>query len=116
MKLKQYGRQAPFARRGEGLNGKYAASPGSLLEPKKIPFKNAASAVMIRTACLPLGYDGRARPRLPTARCSPDWSSASQVERIEVEAEHPIMLALGAANHDERRYDAADTLMSGVPT
>src|SRR6266536_61886 len=34
----------------------------------------------------------------------------TQVEGIEVEAEHPIMLALGAANHDERRYDAADTL------
>jgi cytochrome P450 len=34
----------------------------------------------------------------------------TQVEGIEVEAEHPIMLALGAANHDERRYDAADSL------
>jgi len=33
----------------------------------------------------------------------------TQVEGM-VEAEHPIMLALGAANHDERRYDAADTL------
>src|SRR6266496_4235271 len=34
----------------------------------------------------------------------------TQVEGVEVEAERPIMLALGAANHDERRYDAADTL------
>ena len=34
----------------------------------------------------------------------------TQVEGIEVKAEHPIMLALGAANHDERRFDAADTL------
>jgi cytochrome P450 len=34
----------------------------------------------------------------------------TEVEGIEVEAEHPILLALGAANHDERRYKAADTL------
>jgi cytochrome P450 len=34
----------------------------------------------------------------------------TQVEGVGVEAEHPILLALGAANHDERRYDAADTL------
>jgi cytochrome P450 len=34
----------------------------------------------------------------------------TQVEGVEVEAEHPILLALGAANHDERRYDAADSL------
>ncbi len=34
----------------------------------------------------------------------------TQIEGVEVEAERPIMLALGAANHDERRYDAADTL------
>jgi cytochrome P450 len=34
----------------------------------------------------------------------------TQVEGVAVEAEHPIMLALGAANHDERRYDGADTL------
>jgi cytochrome P450 len=34
----------------------------------------------------------------------------TQVEGVEVEAEHPILLALGAANHDERRYNAADTL------
>ncbi len=34
----------------------------------------------------------------------------TRIEGVEVEAEHPIMLALGAANHDERRYDAADTL------
>jgi cytochrome P450 len=34
----------------------------------------------------------------------------TQVEGVGVEAEHPILLALGTANHDERRYDAADTL------
>jgi cytochrome P450 len=34
----------------------------------------------------------------------------TQVEGIEVKVEHPIMLALGAANHDERRFDAPDTL------
>jgi len=34
----------------------------------------------------------------------------TQIEGVEVEAEHPLLLALGAANHDERRYNAADTL------
>ena len=34
----------------------------------------------------------------------------TQVEGVEVKAEHPLLLALGAANHDERRYNAADSL------
>ncbi len=44
-----------------------------------------------------------------TARVAVETTQIEGVE-VEAEAEHPIMLALGAANHDERHYEAADTL------